>query len=281
MLKQAIQYVTIIFTVLIIQLIVLYFFSKEKNNLQLKENLISFIFASLFIGIMLSLISEIFNTLNYKIISFIIMASIVSSYWFIINPLKYLFRKNQYIRDYELEVELKTEGYNYSIFFTDQITSNAYSTGIIPFYKIIMVGNNLKEELTKTQLKAIIYHEIGHHEKKHILKLFFINVILQTVFFVMFSVIYRLHITDSIMEPLLVALTGGIGGFLFWVIPNKVSFYFEYHADEYSALHYNREAMIDSLQKLDEISEGKLTKGNYNHPNLEKRLKNIVKNERA
>lgn len=281
MLKQAILYISIIFVALLIQLIILYFFSKEKNKFQFKENLLSFIIASFFIGIMLSIVSQLFNSLNYKIIVFILMASTISSYWFIINPFKYVFSRKKYFRDNELENEIKNEGYNYQILFSDEITSNAYATGIIPFYKIIIVGKNLKEKLTKTQLKAIIYHEIGHHERKHIIKLFFINVMLQTIFVQIYSIIYRLDITINIIEPLLVALTGGLGGFLFWFIPNKVSTYFEYHADEYSALHYNREAMIDSLLKLDEISEGKLTKGNYNHPNLEKRLNYIQKNERA
>lgn len=279
MIKQAILFTAIIFAVLLMQFIVLYFVSKEKDKPQVKENLLSFIGASLFIGIMLSVIFEIFDPLNYKIVSFILMASIISSYWFIINPLQYLFRAKEYFRDNELEDQFKTEGYNYKIFFTDQITSNAYATGIIPFYKIIIVGKNLKEKLTNTQLKALIYHEIGHHKKKHILKLFFVNTIMQTVFFVMFSVIYNLHLTSIIMEALLIALAGGVGGFIFWVVPNKISFYFEYHADKYSANHYDRTAIIDSLTKLDEISGGELAKGNYSHPTLEKRLNNILKSE--
>ncbi|MGQ1910451.1 M48 family metallopeptidase [Marinifilum sp. RC60d5] len=277
MIKQAILYTILIFTILLVQFVVLYFLSKEKNKPPFKENLISFIGASLFIGIMFSLISTIFDSINYKIILFIIMASIISSYWFIINPLKYLFKAKKYCRDNKLEDELKTEGYNYKILFTDQFVSNALATGIIPFYKIIIVGNNLKEKLTKAELKSIIYHEIGHHKRKHILKLFFVNIILQTIFFVMFSEILKLHNTVVFVEGLLVALVGGIGGLLFWFIPNKVSFYFEYYADEYSANHYDRSAMIDSLTKLDEITGGKFTKGNSNHPSLEKRINNIKK----
>jgi len=75
---------------------------------------------------------------------------------------------------------------NYKILFTNLISTNAYATGIIPFYKIIIIGDNLKEKLNKAQLKAIIYHEIGHHENKHMLKLYFINVVLQTLFCFMF-----------------------------------------------------------------------------------------------
>ncbi len=70
-----------------------------------------------------------------------------------------------------------------------------------------------------------------------------------------------------------------MGGFLFWFIPNKISFYFEYYADEYSALNFSRRSLINALIKLDELSEGKLTRGNYSHPKIEKRLNNLVKNE--
>ncbi len=279
MIKQTLINTTIIFITLLTQLIILYFFSKEKNKPELKDNVVSFIVASFFIGITLSLTSKLSNYIDYKIISFILVSSTISAYWFIIEPFKYLLKKKEYYRDTELEKELSIKGYHYKILFTDQIITNAYATGIIPFYKIIIVGNNLKDSLTPSQLKALIFHEIGHHRKKHILKLFFINIILQTAFIIIFSLIYNLHITNTLIELTLVALTGGMGGFLFWFIPNKISFYFEYYADEYSALNFSRRSLINALIKLDELSEGKLTRGNYSHPKIEKRLNNLVKNE--
>lgn len=277
MLIQAFLYASMIFSVLVIQLIILHFFSGNKYKFNFKENILSFIIASLFIGTMFSLTSKFFNTINYRIISFILTASIISSYWFIVNPFKYLFYTKKIIRDKKLENEIKIEGHNYKIFLNKKTTSNAFATGILPFYKIVIVGEKLKEQLTKEQLKAIIYHEIGHHEKKHILKLFLINIILQTFFFVIFSQIYGINTNNSFIEPLLVGLLGGIAGFTFWFIPNRISYYFEYQADEYSATHYDKRAIADALKKLDEISEGKLTKGNYNHPTLTKRLNNLLK----
>lgn len=275
MIKKIILYPVITFVVLVIQYVIFYFFSKEKNKFQFKEQFISIIGASLFIGVMFALTSELFNWFNYKIILVILTASIISSYWFIINPLKHLFIKKKYFRDIGLENEMKLEGYNFKILFTDQITSNAYATGIIPFYKIIIIGQNLKEKLTKSQLKSIIYHEIGHHEKRHILKLFFVNVILQTIFFLMFYGINSIHYQVNLLHPLLVAIAGGTGGFLLWVVPNKISFYLEYQADRYSATHFGKNIAIESLVRLDELSGGKLTRGNANHPNLKKRVKNI------
>ena len=231
MLEKIILYTLITFSCLLVQLVVFYIFSKDKTKLQFNESLISIIGASLFFGIMFTLISKISSQFNLVIVSFILFASTISSYWFIINPLKYLFFKNKYSRDIALENELKSIGYHYKILFTDQIKSNALATGIVPFYKTIIIGNNLKDKLSKTQLLAVIFHEIGHHEKKHILKLFFVNIVLQSIFFLMFFVVNRINFDVAIFDPLSIATVGGIGGFLFWYIPSKISFIFEYHAD--------------------------------------------------
>ncbi len=277
MIQKILINILITFLILILQFFIFYFLSKEKNKSQINENLYMIIGASIFIGVMFSFASELYDRFNYKIIFFILWASISSSYWFIINPLKYLLRPKKYFRDIELETEIKSEGYNYKILLTDAIQDNAYATGIIPFYKIIIIGKNLKEKLNKSQLKAITFHEIGHHEKKHILKLFFVNIILQTIFFLMLFEINKLHFKASFIEPLLVAMTGGFGGFLFYFIPNKIMYKLEYQADKYSAIHNDKKAIIDALVKFDEISEGKLSKGNFNHPSLEKRVENIEK----
>ena len=171
MIKKILISVTIVFVVLFMQHIIIFLLSKEKNKSQLKEHLISITGASIFIGIPLALVSLISDQFNYLIIIFVLLSSIIASYWFIINPLKYLVRPKKYSRDLDIEKEIKSEGYNYKILFTNIISTNAIATGIIPFYKTIIVGNNLKEKFTENELKAVIYHEIGHHENKHILKL--------------------------------------------------------------------------------------------------------------
>lgn len=277
MLGKFILYALITFLCLLAQLFVFYIFLKDKTKLQFNESLISIIGASLFFGIMFTLISKISGQFNLVIVSFILSASTISSYWFIINPLKYLFFKKKYSRDIALENELKSQGYYYKILFTNQIKSNAIATGIVPFYKTIIISNNLKDELTKTQLLAIIFHEIGHHEKRHIIKLFFVNIVLQSIFFWMFFLVNRINFDVAIFEPLSIAIVGGIGGFIFWYVPSKISFLFEYQADKYSADYYNKDEIMIALTKLDEISGGEISKGNYSHPNLQKRLKNIKK----
>ena len=277
MILKIITNILITFGILITQFFVFYFWSKEKSLPKINDSFSTILGASIFIGIMFSFASELYNLFNYKIIFFIVWASIISSYWFIINPLKYLFSPKKYSRDIELETEIKSAGYNYKILFTDAITDNAYATGIIPFYKIIIIGKNLKEKLDRSLLKAIVFHEIGHHEKKHILKLFFVNIVLQTIFVLMFFGINKLQYKPAFMEPLLVGVTGGFGGFIFYFIPNKIMYKLEYQADKYSAIHNEKSTMIDALMKLDALTGGKLSKGNSNHPPLKKRLENIEK----
>lgn len=267
--------ITIVFFVLLLQHIIFFLFSKEKNKSKFKEHLISITGASIFIGTPLAFVSLISEQFNYLIILFVLLSSIIASYWFIINPLKYILRPKKFNRDLFMEEEIKSEGYNYKILFTNIISSNAVATGIIPFYKIIIVGNNLKEKLSKSELKAVIYHEIGHHENKHILKLFFINILVQTFAFLIFFEMNKIHFTHTFMEPLFGAITAAFVGLIFVYVPGKVSYKFEYQADAYAAKNYSKIATIDALKKLNKISEGKLTKGNINHPNLEKRLKNI------
>ena len=81
------------------------------------------------------------------------------------------------------------------------------------------------------------------------------------------------------MEPLLGVITGGFVGFILYYVPSKVSYKFEYQSDMYAAKNFSKIAIINALERLDEISNGKLTKGNVTHPNLEKRLKNLNKDE--
>ncbi|QTE22380.1 M48 family metalloprotease [Polaribacter cellanae] len=275
--------VTVVFVILMLQHLIFFLFSKRKNKLQLKEHLISVIGAAIFIGIPLSflplLLTKMPNGFSYLIIVFILLSSIIVSYWFVFNPLKYVFRPNKFTRDNLLEEEIQREGYPFKIYFTNMVENNAFATGIVPFYKIIVIGNDLKEKLSKKELKAVIYHEIGHHKRKHILKLFVVNVILQTCAFLLFYTLNKIHYTHAFMEPLFGVLTAGFVGLVIFYIPSKISYQFEYQADKYAANKYSKIATINALKRLDEISNGVLTKGNATHPKLEKRLQSLEKNE--
>lgn len=235
-----------------------------------------FIF-SIFFGLFFSIGNRFLdNYINYKIFIVIITASLISSYWFFVAPVFYMFKKNKYIRDLGLENEIQLSGFKYKILFSDEISLNAYCTGGLPHLRLIIIANNLKLNLNADELKAVIYHEIGHHEKKHILKLFFINIVIYTIYYLMFDYLFSLKL-NQLYEILLVVLVGACGGLMFYYIPNKILYYLEYEADRFSAKHFNKKLLISALIKFDNLTNGELTKGNINHPNLAKRLKNLEK----
>ena len=275
MIKKIILNSIIVFIILLLQQVIFYLFSKEKKPKIFVQNIYSIIGASFFFGIAYSLIGKISAHFNSTIISFILLASTISSYWFIINPLKHVFISKNNYRDFSIEKEIKTKGYDYKILISKSIVSNAYATGIVPFYRTILIGENLKEKLNSSELMAIIFHEIGHHEKKHLIKLYVINIILQTFFFLIFFQINKYHYEMNYIQPILIAIAGGSAGFIFWIIPNKISYQLEFEADKFSAIQYDQQAIIDALRKIDSISQGKLTKGNISHPKLMSRIKNI------
>ena len=239
------------------------------------ENIYSIIGASIFFGIAYTLIGKFSAQFDSTIISFILFASTISTYWFIINPLKHAFISKNNYRDFSIEKEIESKGYDYKIFISKSIISNAYATGIVPFYRTILIGENLKDILNSSELMAIIYHEIGHHEKKRLIKLYVINIILQTFFFLIFFQINKYHYEINFIKPLLIALAGGSAGYIFWIIPNKISYQLEFQADKFSAIQYDQQALIDARRKIDSVSEGKITKGNISHPKLMSRINNI------
>ncbi len=275
MIKSFTTFFAIMLAILLVQHIVFFLFTKNKSKSQFTEGLPSIFLAALFIGTAITLILKFVGNYNSVIIYAFLFSVVSSGFWFVINPFKFLMNPKSYKRNTELENELKSEGYNYKILVTEKIKANALATGIIPFYRIILIGNYLQEQLDPANLKAIIYHEIGHHRKNHMLKIYVINIIIQVAFFMVYSQISKIEFEYPILEPLSVFLTGALMGLVIWVIPNRVLYFFEYHADGFAAKNYNKTAIIETLKKLDEISGGKLTKGNINHPTLTKRLTHL------
>lgn len=248
-----------------------------KTESSFKIDYIPILVFSIFFGLFFSVGNKFLdNYISYKIFIIIITGSLISSYWFFVAPVFYMFKKEKYVRDLKLENEILSDGFKYKVLFSDEISLNAYCTGGLPYLRLIIIANNLKSNLNEDELKAVIYHEIGHHEKKHILKLFFINIIIYTIYYILFDYLFSLKL-NQLYETLMVVLVGAIGGLMFYYIPNKILYYLEYQADNFSARHLNKKFLISALIKFDNLTNGELTKGNINHPNLEKRLKNLEK----
>ena len=249
--------------------------NSEKNGLPMDYK--ALILHCFFIGFWGAAVREwLDDTIPFQALVMVVLVSLTISYAFFIAPIFYLWRKKDFVRDTALEKELQGEGFNFKILFSDAFSSNAYCTGGIPNSRLIIVANNLRDHLRREELKAIIYHEIGHHKRYHILKLFFINVAVMLIAFYLFRYILEMGLNTGV-EVLMVAVIAAVQGLMIYYVPAKFMVHMEYQADLFAKKHCGEEAVNSALVKLDEISEGKLTKGNITHPNLEKRIRNLQK----
>lgn len=250
----------------------------EKNNgskSSIKTDFIAILVFAVVFGLIFTVGNEFLrNHIDFKIVIIIFLGALISSYWFFVAPIFYLFRKGKYERGFEIEKQLQSEGYSYKVLFSDEISLNAYCTGGLPHLRLIIIANDLKSEMNDVELKTIIYHEIGHHERKHIIKLFGINIIMYTFYYLLFDFIFSFDL-PWYLELSGVAIGAAIGGLIFYYLPNKILYHLEYEADIFSAKHNQKQVVMNALIKFDEITNGQLTKGNVNHPNLKKRLENL------
>lgn len=168
--------------------------------------------------------------------------------------------------------------------------ANAAFTGIGKSKRIIL-GDTLLTNFSINEILTVVAHEIGHYEKKHIVK----NILLGTFlsFFTLFIIsnLYRLSLPcfgfNSIEElaPLpLLALIAVLISLITTPFSNYISRKFEYEADEYAVL--KTKLPDDFANTLTKLSDRNLSDKNphpfiewfyYSHPALSKRLLHIKK----
>ena len=209
----------------------------------------------------------------------VIMLTLINSYYFLIVPLRALSQKKKYLKNGEIESFLRNEGYSYRIRIIKGKIENAFATGVFPFTKTILIGEPLCEKMTDNELKGIVFHEIGHLKLGHLYKMFFLNMVSSIIFVFLHSfsidIIEKQHYRDTIMEPVMVALEGGIYGVIaFILIPYFFQRRLEYQADAFAVRKVGAEQYVQTLEKLNEITENKMMKGSVTHPSLKDRIKN-------
>ncbi len=164
--------------------------------------------------------------------------------------------------------------------------SNAFFTGFGRFRKIILF-DTLTEQLTDTELEAVLAHEIGHFKLKHIPKLLLTSALgLLVSFFTLhlistqswFYVAFGFS-TDS-MAPAFMLFFLLSGTITFWLSPlfNRTSRKHEYEADAFAVQAVgSADPLISSLRRLSEKNLSNLTPHpiysafHYSHPTLTER----------
>jgi len=170
--------------------------------------------------------------------------------------------------------------------------ANAYFSGF-GLKKRIVLYDTLINDLNNDEIVAVLAHEIGHYQKKHV----FINMIISIVLTGFTLFILSLLINNSLLSEALSVNQPSfhIGLIAFGVLyspisevtgilMNYISRKFEYQADDYAKEKFNAESLISSLKKLSKNSLSNLTPHkttvfmHYSHPTLLQRILHLKNN---
>lgn len=170
--------------------------------------------------------------------------------------------------------------------------ANAYFSGFGK-EKRITLFDTLIDDLEDEEIVAVLAHEVGHYEKKHVIINLFVSII--TVGFTLWL------LSLFVSEPLLAQALGveepsfhiGLVAFSFLYAPislvlgiftNILSRKFEFQADNFAKSTYSGEYLSSALKKLSKNSLSNLTPHPayvyfyFSHPPLAKRLRNLENN---
>ena len=169
--------------------------------------------------------------------------------------------------------------------------ANAYFSGFGSKKRIVLY-DTLINDLEINEIVAVLAHEVGHYQKKHV----FINMIMSILLTGFTLFLLSLFINNpllsealSINQPsfhigliafgVLYSPISEITGILMHYISRK----FEYQADDYAKEKFNAQDLISSLKKLSKNSLSNLTPDkvtvflHYSHPTLYQRILNLKK----
>lgn len=252
-------------------------------DINLKRVFVEIILFTIIFGFSFWFGFEKLKTELWIIIAFLFFVLVLPSYHFLIAPIWYLANNNMTEKSIKLSNFLRIHGYTqYNVLILkEKNLINAYATGILPFSTLILVGKDLEQKLKQIDVKSILFHEVGHHEKKHLIKLFAINSVLSVVSYFLFycrSIIFHHYEGNFILQPISVFITGCLIGFLIMYTSGRFQKICEYEADLFAAKKVGVENYIRSLKSLDKITDGGVSKGGVTHPTLEKRIQYLKEN---
>jgi STE24 endopeptidase len=174
--------------------------------------------------------------------------------------------------------------------------SNAFFTGFGKFRKIVLF-DTLIQQLTETELEAVLAHEIGHYKRKHIPQFLAISAVGSlAAFYVLFLLSRQSWFYTSFgfertgIVPALLLFSLLSGTVSFWLTPliNLWSRRYEYEADAFAANAMNEtQSLVGALRKLNEKNLSNMTPHPlysgfyYSHPTLLEREASLTGNVRG
>ena len=164
--------------------------------------------------------------------------------------------------------------------------SNAYFTGFGRARRIVLF-DTLIQQMSVTELAAVLAHEIGHYKRHHIYKGLALSIALTIAGFYVLSLLlnwpplYRAFDVSGPAAPMGLLLFSLIVSHLtFWAEPlfNGLSRKYEYEADAYAAAEADGAALASALIKLHEknlqtaVPHPAYSAYHYSHPTLFERV---------
>ncbi len=283
MLREALFLTLIMFSIRIIQiLIVIVINIRSFKNKFVKPDPINLIVEFSFIFCIIYFFVYFSNFINEserfaKILAGVLFITLLRSYSFIFEPY-ILYLRNENKNNITLKELAEIEGMEgIKLIEIDSKVINAFAMGFFDWNKVVLITKGMFQNMSKTGIRNIIYHEIGHIREKHLLIAFLFNFISSTLLIVILSETNKF--IDQLQYSHLFAglINGSIVFLLFYVFPGLLQRILEYRADSYAARIVGRDSYVDSLVELNNITNKSLDKWTINYPNLSQRIANVIK----
>jgi|GEM_PF-2552080 len=270
---------------------------------KIKELFISLVIVNIITGFIILITGEKFVFSPIRIISIILITSILLIFFqyilpIVIIPFMYKMKRlDDTILSENIKNLIEKSGYTFDGVYVIKESeksshSNAMFTGLGNKKRVIIFDNLLKK-FSNDEILGIIGHEIGHGKLKHVLNFLFISIILSSIFIILsFIILSKDFFYDIFNIPniafsglfLLYFLTSEIVLFFFNPLLNHISRKFEYDADRFSKKILNSpDPLIKSFKKFasEELVSLQVDPFYeffyYSHPDLEKRIERLLK----
>lgn len=277
-------------------------FNKMTKKLFFLDMIKGLLLSAIIGGVLLSLIVWIYTILgaNFWLYAWAIMTLFTLFFMMFYSTLIVpLFNKQTPLEDGELKSAIqdfaKKVGFQLdNIYVIDgskrSSKANAYFSGIGPKKRIVLF-DTLIDDLTTSELVAVLAHEIGHYKRKHTLQMLVFSIVQTGFMLYIFSVALW-------VENVSLALGAGEGSFhvgavAFGILFTPISFVLgmlgsilsrknEYEADAYAKEFSSATDLVESLKKLSRNNLSNLRPHPayeffyYSHPTVLKRIKELL-----
>jgi Zn-dependent protease with chaperone function len=214
----------------------------------------------------------------YTIFIFFIFGLLAFSPFFIFYPILGI-KHGLRINDFDDLIRQNVTG-KVKVFLFEGKTINAFATGILKNHRNILVHKDIMAESDWFK-EAIMLHELAHLKRQHLLKAYLLAALNQVLVFIIIYYANRSYLPffseDGKVNFLNIIITGSTIGLTQYYFPRLFQKRMEYEADLYAAQRTGPNTYKDALMRLDELTDGRVTKGAITHPILSDRIKYIEK----